>query len=1432
MKKLVIILSVVIVLIGTGVYFILPTNIDWDEYIKETAAAVKSRTGLTLAVRGQPSFSMKPSPILKLGQITLSNIQDASYPQMMTAARAEVLFDTGSLFRRQIRVRKITLFAPQFYFETMPDGKWNWQIAFFDRAAAGASIGFDSLLMTDGTAEVRTDKYTPAQKWNRLNAEIFADSIQGPFFLEGNFGALSSSFGFSLKVEKFAPAQSPDFSLRLINAAAEASFVFTGKYGLAESDRGILTGGLTFDIRKPGQFFTLLYPKETLSPALFQPVVGNLKLQKNAQTRISEITDILFKYGTSSATGRLTVRSLSPEEASSLQAQEEEDILQAEDIILRDPSNPSEPVRLDSTPVRQTKLAQNLLPKVVNGSFIFSKLDADPFFDNISAIAMFLSKTGYFSQTKDTYDLDITFDVANYKKDVIHQLKTKISSIPEGVAFKNFSATLPSNAYVTGEANLTLEKAPMLSGKLSIQADNTDAVLNWLAVPLPEEIPQNLMHQLNAETEFKVAQNGFVLSRLKGTLDQLKFSADTAVRLGDRKAISFVGNLSEMNIAQYLPEKSKLYAQKRDEFAKLSFLQKIQNLFNSLAFLNNIDISLKLKADSFSWAEINADNLNADFAVVRGKMKINEMSAERLMASNVKLQGETEGFGGDPKFNNFSVIVDSQQLSSLTQALGISLPRNVSAQDKMRLSAKLTGTLQAMNMDTVVDFGTLRFSAKGDVRQAATGFEWNVAADIHHENFRNFVRLFSDKYRPVLANPGALNLQAQILNNKDLLHLTNMTAQIGSNEFKGNIKVTRQTDSSTVTAELDSRDLAPLGMLPRINFIESIAVDTQKTEPENILTKDGVLSRFVTDLSFSQRSFDFSFLGKYEASIALKTNKLFLNSFVLSDVDSIIKIAPDKAVVDLRRSLWNQANFGGIFNFTSVAGGQLDMQAAVRLSNLNIPAKLFDSKTLNIGAVEALTINANLKTGGKSTSELVSSLSGSGTLSFDKAVLDHFNAQQLTTNLQGITQAPKETILAQAMQGSTEINRYSADLNIQNGSVVLQPATFVYNGEENKTATFSYNYLNQVLSAGISFPAGIQSVPQMTLSVNKKMNQPAVLTQNINAVIDAVFAARTQQKEEALRQQEQQRQKQQEALEKAREARIERLNKLDERLTIASAELTKKVAAVQPLAQKVYQVEKYLLTLNNAVQTLGSLNNDIQRTRSGDESVLTDDAVAKLENQAKENYFDKETEINSSYDTAMKVGVKGAVFDALKQANDILRQEAKLKTLHTDLPEIEQNINEIMKELETIKGYQTQSESDTIGLEELTVLRAQAEAVLEKIKSIHQKTTTAVDQKNARIAAEEKAKREAEEAKKKAEEEARKAAEAAAAAEKAKQEAAERERQRTIFRTDGQSSPASSSSANRSAPVLQTLTPADQSSIIQEEESEQENKAPVIIRRR
>ena len=1431
MKKLVIILIVLAGLTAAGIYFILPTNINWDKYAQEARSAVREQTGLTLSFQGTPAFVMKPSPMLRIGRVELGNVPDASYPRMMTAERAEILFDTAALFRRKIKVKKVTLYSPQLYFETLPNGKWNWQTAFFDRATANSTVGFDSLLLTDGAAEVKTDKYTPVQKWSRVNVEMFADSARGPFFLEGNFGALASSFGFSLKVEKFENGRSPDFSLRLINAPAESSFVFNGKYGLAETDRGILTGNLSFDIRKPDQFFALLYPHESLPSAVFQPVVGNLKLHKNAQTRTAEMTDILFKYGTSSATGKLTARTLSAQEATAVQAQEDEEELPDDDIVLRDPANPTQEVRLDDAPVRQSRLAENLLPKVVNGAFIFSKFDADPFMDNIGALAGFFSKNGYFSRTRDSYSIDVSFDTFSYKKDAIHQLKTRVETAPDGLRLKEFSATLPADTFVTADAVATFSKTPVLSGKMTAETENFGALANWLGLTRAEEIPQNLLRRFTMKTDFTTAQGRLSMAQAEATLDATKFAGAVDWRADGRKTLNVSGTFSQLNLGEYFPQTSKKYAEKRKDFANLTTTRQVRALFDSLAFLNDIDVAADLKTETLLWADFNVENVKADFAVSRGRMKINEISVKELQTSDIKIKGEAEGFGGEPKFNDFVVTASATRLSSLTQALGIAVPRGVTEADEMlSFFAKLTGTPHLMRFDLKSDFGASHFDATGGFRQSAEDvFDWNAAINVWHQNFRSFINLFSNKYRPVLANPGMLSLKGNLLKNKDGVRLTDMDVKIGESAARGSVKIESKAGRPVIALDLTAEYLAPLGALPRVNFMDTPTVDGQESESD-VLGKNGVLTRLADTLTFSKKKFDFSFLGGYNMVLSVKADTLALNSFVLSGVDGIVRIGEDKVGIDLRQSGWNGANFGGMFNFIPSADGTVSMQAAARLSNLWIPAKLFDCSMLDAGEIQKAVVNAKLKGAGSSMNDLFASLVGTGTVEFDRGVLYEVDPKQIATALQK-DGADNLGIFSDIFKGKTEIKRFSAGFSIKDGKFGLNNVSFVNDGEENKTAHFAYDLSVRRLTARMSFQTDMEQISPLVFSVEKKDGERTFLTANIVDLLQEMADARNKIQEEQRRQLEREHQKAQEEQALQQENWRDELSDTAARVDQALTELEKKTAAMQPFLTKAFQMQKYYATLNRAAEALKTLSKDIHAAASGDGGKLSQKLVDSFEKKAKDTYFDKEKQLDADYDTGMKVGVKGAVFDCEQQANLMLREAVKLQAEHTDLTAIEQNINDILAKIEPLKELQKKAESGDLSVAELTVLQVKGEAVLEQIKAIHQKTLDAVAQKIAQAQAAEKAKKEAEEQKKKAEEAAKKAAEEAAAAEKAKQEAAERERQRTIVRTGGASSAVSSERKTSGSAVLQSLTP-EQPAPTSAESGQGKKTGTIIIKRR
>lgn len=1412
MKKLIVILVVFTALAGTGIYFVLPANIDWDSHVRESAAAFQRRTGVALTVSGKPVFSMKPSPVLRLGKIRLGNVADSTYPQMMTADGAEVLFDTASLFRRKIKIKKVTLRRPRFYFETLPNGKWNWQTAFFDRAGADSSIGFASLLLTDGGAEVKPDKYSPVEKWDSLNAEMFADSLHGPFFLEGNVGALASTFGFSLKVEKFAAGQSPEFSLRLINAPAEASFVLNGTYGLAASDGETLSGTLSYDVRKPDRFFALLYPDEKLPAPLFQPVVGNLKLKKNARTRTLSLSEILFKYGNSSASGKMSVRTLTAQEAAERQAEEEsfEPASEDEEIVLRDPDDPTKKYTLDGAPVSETKLAEHLLPKVYDGSFVFSKFEADPFVDNLNAVLDFAVKNK-LAETDSDFSADVVFDTVDFRRDAVHQLKAKVALTKKSVTFSELSGTFPGNAYFHGEAELKLDRTPMLTGKMAAEIDSANLFFGWAGVPLPEETPQGLLRGFKASGDFTLARNGVLFKNVEGELDQNAFSGNLAVRFGKRPAVNLAGTVADLNAARYFPAKSKAFAAKRDGFAKLSARDQVRSVFDGLAFLNGFDLNLRLTSPEFSWGDLNGTDLNADLSLSRGVLKINKLSADNLLASKIELSGTAEGFGGDPKAGALKIYVEARQASSLTQTLGVTLPRGLSPQDGLLVSVKLDGSMQTAQFESLFMYDQNMLSLNGSMNAiGADRYDWNAKINAMNRNFRTFVGFFTDGYRPARSNPGLFQLSADLQKTRDAFRVTNAEIGIGRNSLTGSAKIETGADGKKrFSADLTAENLELSGVLPRMNFMEKVRSDSDPIE--NVLTENGFLTRFADELSFSQKPFDLSFLGDYDATVSVKANRLVLAPLELAEVDGVVTLGADKIGLDLRRSLWNGANFGGMFSFVRDRDGNVGVSAAARLSNATVPAKVFGSAKIDLANLDGLTVNVNAKASGKSADEWAETLSGKGSVLFNGADVVGVNVGRMQAQLQG-QQKSKEDLDRAFLSGKTDISRFKADMTVNGGVLTLRPASFVYGGDTMNANMMTYNYRDGTFSATAQFPSGIKGVDNVIVGVERKTDVPAVVTTNSQYAIKTAGEAAAAAKK-SIR--EEQRKRDEEAARKREEIdRVQRrkTDELEQKISLAQADASRMAQELRALSQDVYQVGRYLQTVEQVDGALSKILSDLSDGKAASNGALSDAEIRSFEDRLKKDYADKAQSVADAYETAMSVGLRGTVFNAMNDANKILLEEVKLQNQHKDLTEIADHVRDIRAKMDELKALNQQAEkADVHDRAGMTVLRGQAESVLESVNAVRGKTLQLIADKNARLKAEEEARIAAEKRRLFEEEKAKAAAEAAAAAEKARKEAEERERKRTIVRTDGVQTQTGGvkKTAERSA-ALQSLTPREE----------------------
>lgn len=1434
MKKAIVIVLILLVLLGGG-YFLLPSTINWEKYTQEVSATVKAATGRNLVIQGKPVFTLRPVPILKLGRITMTNASGAATPNMLVAASAEVQFDAGAIFKRQIKIKKVTLNSPQFFLENLQDGRSNWNFGILQKESFGNSLGFESVLIKNGTAVVRSDKYSPPQNWMNLNAELFADSLRGPYFFEGNVSALSTTFGFSAKIEKVEGDRPPEFNVRITNAPSETSLTFAGAYGAKGGDKNILSGNVTFEMRKAQQAFKILYPENKLPADLFMPFVGNFSFTSNGPARSIEMEDILFQYGASSATGKLFVQKISPEEiAAAEEAKLKEEFADDADILLVDPNNPDEAVSLSDLSSEVMKVSENALPKVVRGSFIFSKFEAEPWVKNIGSLTSFISEIGNFQKTKDTYNLDLTFDTVDYNKDVIRQLKAGVVNDKTGLKFSQISGSLPGNATFSSEAVLRADKVnPLFSGNISVDADNMAALMRWLNVVIPDEVPPNLLRNFRGKTEFKIAKNGIILEKTDLTLDQMTAAGGMSLRFGTRKAGAIVAKVNDLNIDSYFPEMRKTQVALREETLKVpqGLAEKVKKLFIKLAFLNDFDGTLKLDAETMTWADIKADKVLADLSVVRGNMQIRNLSVEEILKSSFDLKGGMTGFGSVPVFKDLEIGFNSKQLMNVLQFTGTTLNKELLRSDLLYLRAKVSGGTDAFELNMNADFGHIAFTAAGNVRQSAVGLGYDLVTTIKQDNFRNFARLFTEKYRPALANPGPFAFKGHLIKDERQFQALDVAASIGSNAVTGSFRIDFTKKVPAFTAELNADSIAPFGALPRINFLDPALVSvTQTAAPEEPAEDEPFFSLFGEKVVFPRTNLDFSFLGNYTAEVQLKAKTLILDRLELSQVDSILKLSQNSVNVDLRYAVWKKANIVSMSRI-DIVDGLPTLQIRFRASNPNAGARAFGSSASDF-VFGGFSFDVNAQGSGRTTSDIVESAKGKGNIAFTKVILSNFDYNLAAKDLFSQASTAKEDFEKATLSGKTDIDEMSSPFSLEKGTISFAPVAMVYAGKKEEKSSFSYNFLTREINAVLSVDflnkdSPLGDVPNFEKRLSGLVDSPSI-SNNAEAVYNAVNQIKAIETEKEKEEMEKQKQVFLARQAEQKDEIKDQLLALEQKLLLSIEDLQKKIDGAENYARRVYRVQTYFVLLEKDMeamkQELDALRQIIQK------GSFNQGTVKEQEEKIKKLTTDKETAIEKNYSVALTVGAKGLVIDSSRQTNELLMQLAKMKAANKDLDaEISPVLESVIRQMDQLKTLEQQAEK-TEDMTELTLLVAQAEAIYEKAFADFTVVNDMVRAKQEKIEAEQARIREEQEEKRRLEIEAQKAADAAAEAERQRKAEEEKERQSTIIRRDGVQ--IQSQQRDVSQPALR-LIPQDNSVQPQPQPSQdQQQPAGGIIRRR
>ncbi len=127
MKLLLKILAALAVLLVLVVVLV-PVVISTDDITNEISRQVTANTGRDLVIEGEKSLSILPSLSLELNQVSLTNMEGGSQPNMISMERLDIHIPWMALLSGELSIERFVIEEPAILLETDAEGDANWDL--------------------------------------------------------------------------------------------------------------------------------------------------------------------------------------------------------------------------------------------------------------------------------------------------------------------------------------------------------------------------------------------------------------------------------------------------------------------------------------------------------------------------------------------------------------------------------------------------------------------------------------------------------------------------------------------------------------------------------------------------------------------------------------------------------------------------------------------------------------------------------------------------------------------------------------------------------------------------------------------------------------------------------------------------------------------------------------------------------------------------------------------------------------------------------------------------------------------------------------------------------------------------------------------------------------------------------------------------------
>lgn len=1022
---------------------IVPSFIDWSRYRVEVADRIGDLTGRPVTISGAVDLQLLPIPMLSAGDVRVANEDEAVHPDFLSVGALEIRIRPWPLLTGRVEVERVILVDPVLAIETLADGRPafpDMTMQAFRQSTLAASTRLERMSVSNGTVIWRDGTTGHEERADSIFAQIAAQRLTGPTEFEGSLEVRGLPLRVVGSTDRMTPAAAVPIDVSLGIDELEGTVRLQG---IASA-----VGGVQAEVEATGSdaaaWIARLTGRTVDLPGLRRPFDGTGRI---------DLTP-----------GSYAIPRLSIDLGGN----------RIEGLIQIDPADP----RSSEVSLSADSLAlADFLPEEAAGDLAWlDRMLTEPTAGDL------LAWGGSF---------DFSVDSLLVGNAAIREATLRGDLMAGRLTVDRLSGQLPGGGdmLATGGIVLAETAAPTADMTADIRFGDLRALLNWLSVSLPLDMPGDRLRTGSATFQIAGGPDAFTVSNATLALDAIDLRGAAAFANGPRPGLGLRVRAEAVDLDAYLPTSLRPdgagAADGSAAWRSVWLWQRLQ------AVLSGLDLNLDLGVDAVDLDGTTVGPVAVD-AVVRS-----DGTTVRRLAITLPDVADLSGSGSLGRLDRFDDVAFTvnaaiSDLPALADRLSLETDLPL---DRLG-SGTVSGTVEGGGDTVIVDLtgatGPIDyFTLSGSIGQPGDAPALGMSVRLRAEDTAALLGLAWPSYDPADAL-GLTDLTARLAGTGDRLDIGDIQGVIGDRPVAADATLTLGTETRRPTLVLEAR--------------------TNEVEPSRWFSAGWQSNRTLG--RWPSARFDLSALGAVDGTISITANDLILGDTVIDDPTVALTLSEDGVAIDgiTGRLFDGELGLTGVLEPNGATAGVPRFDGRIDLVRADL-SDLLDTWTGSAGLDGLVDIGANVIASGASIASLIGSAEGDGLIAVRDGTMTGIDLAAAARVLQEAEepQAFLSGLRAALEDGATDFDSLNVPFSLAAGVAQTDTLRLVGAfGEGEGTGTADLARWQIDLSTDVGFYA-VPDAPALGLRVAGEMGNA-----DLRAQTQALSAYFTQRAAEAL----------------------------------------------------------------------------------------------------------------------------------------------------------------------------------------------------------------------------------------------------------------------------------------------------------------------------